>query len=226
MRHGAGRVFGYAVLASLVLHALVLFALPAARELRALVPPEVEPLIARVERLAPPPAPQPAPPPAAKPDAREPAAPARLHVLKPSPAVESHAQPASPKPAPPHPSPPPAPIAAAPPPPARAPATALDPAARSDYARRINEAAERFKVYPRVAIDNGWRGEVGLEMLIGADGGIAALRVSRSSGHKVLDEQALKMFARAKPEVRLPAALRGHAFALELRAVFRLDGRT
>ncbi|MGH8706924.1 MAG: energy transducer TonB, partial [Burkholderiales bacterium] len=108
---------------------------------------------------------------------------------------------------------------AAPPPP-----PALDPRIRSDYAQRINAAAERYKVYPRVAIDNNWRGEVELLMVIAADGRIASLRVTKSSGHRVLDDQALEMFARAKPAVRVPAALRGREFELELRAVFRLEG--
>jgi protein TonB len=221
MRDRAGRLLGYAVLASLLLHALVFTILPAAREFAALVPPEPEPLIARVEQLEPPPAPAPA----AKPEVRKPAPQPHVRVVKPAPVAEAVAEPAPPKPDPispvPAPAPQPVPAQAVPAPASSPPA--LDPRIRSDYALRINEAAERYKVYPRVAIDNNWQGEVGLVMAIGSDGRIASLRVTKSSGHRVLDEQALEMFARAKPRVRIPAALRGRAFELELRAVFRLE---
>ncbi len=229
MRDRARRVFGYAVFASLLLHALVFYVLPVARELNALLPQEAEPLIARVEHLEPPPPPKPAP------EIRKPAPPPPpVQVVKPVPAPASAPAPV-PEPAPvappaPAPEPAPAPVAMAPPlavaPPAPAPAPppAIDPRMRSDYAQRISAAAERYTVYPRVAIDNNWRGEVAVVMAIAADGRIASLRVARSSGHPVLDDQALEMFARAKPEVRMPAALRGRAFELELRAVFRLEG--
>lgn len=227
MRDRASRLLGYAVLASLLLHALVFYILPAAREFAALVPPEAEPLIARVEQLEPPPAPAPEP----EPEVRKSAPPAPMHVVKPMPAraAEPVPEPAPPQPDPVLPAPAPAPAVApqplpAQPVPAPAPSTpAIDPHLRSDYAQRINAAAERYKVYPRVAIDNNWQGEVELVMAIGSDGRIASLRVTKSSGQRVLDDQALEMFARAKPRVRMPAALRGHAFELELRAVFRLE---
>jgi protein TonB len=230
MRDRASRVIGYAVLASLLLHALVFYVLPVARELNALLPQEAEPLIARVEHLEPPPPPpvpfqaaprKPVPPPSVQKTMPEPAPAPRLEPMSPLPPQPASAEPAPAlAPAPVAQVAPAAPAAAppAPPPPA------LDPRLRSDYAQRITAAAERYKVYPRVAIDNNWRGEVELVMAIGADGRVASLRVTKSSGHRVLDDQALDMFARAKPGVRLPAALRGQAFELELRAVFRLEG--
>ena len=60
-------------------------------------------------------------------------------------------------------------------------------------------------------------------MRIGADGAIASLRVATSSGYAVLDRRALEMFRQAFSRVALPAELRGEAFEMELRAVFRLD---
>ena len=228
MRDRASRVLGYAVLASLLLHALVFYILPAAREFATLVPLEAEPLNAHFEQLEPPPAPAPA----AKPEVRKPAPRAPVRVVEPAPvpvaeavAEEPLAQPAPPEPDPvtPAPAPTPQPLRAQPVPAPAPSSPAIDPRMRSDYARRINQAAERYRVYPRVAIDNNWQGEVELVMAIGSDGRIASLRVAKSSGQRVLDEQALEMFARATPRVRMPAALRGRAFELELRAVFRLE---
>jgi len=225
VRDRANRVLGYAVLASLLLHVLVFNVLPLARDMSALVPREAEPLIARVEQLEPAP---PAPEPAAPPRARKPAPQAPVLVAKPAPApapvAEPIAEPAPPRPDPVVLAPQPAPAQPAPAPSAPAPPPAIDPRIRSDYAQLINEEAERHKVYPRVAIDNVWQGEIVLVMAIRDDGRIASLRVTQSSGHRVLDDQALEMFARAKPQVRVPAALRGREFELELRAVFRLDG--
>ena len=221
MRDGASRILGCAVLASLLLHALVFLVLPAAGELSALVPPEAEPLVARVEHLEPPPAP------AVVREVHKPVSQAPVRVAKPAPSpaprAEPVAEPAPPKPDPVAPAPAPQPLPAQP---VGAPAPsppAIDPRMRSDYARRINEAAERHKIYPRVAIDNLWQGEVDLVMAIASDGRIASLRVTNSSGHRVLDDQALDMFARAKPQVRMPAGLRGREFEMELRAVFRLE---
>ena len=229
MRDRASRVLGYAVLASLLLHALVFYVLPAAREMAALLPSEREPLIARVEHLDPP-APAPVPAPAAVRAVRKPAPPDPVPVATPAPAPLLTPPPTPtpavqlPAPTPAPTAPAPAPVAALQAPPTSAPPPAVDPRLRSDYARRIHEEAERYKVYPRVAIDNNWQGEIGLVMAIAGDGRMASLRVVRSSGHKVLDDQALEMFQRAKPRVRVPAALRGRAFELELRAVFRLEG--
>jgi protein TonB len=82
--------------------------------------------------------------------------------------------------------------------------------------------AARFKRYPRSAIDNNWEGSVVVRMTVGADGRIAALGVARSSGHEVLDQQALDMFRTAKPFVQLPPELAGREFELELRAIYSL----
>ena len=87
---------------------------------------------------------------------------------------------------------------------------------------RVESLGKRYKRYPRVAIDNNWEGEVVVRMAVGADGRIAALRVARSSGHEVLDRQALEMFRSAKPRVQIPGELRGREFELELRAVYSL----
>jgi len=57
MRDGANRAFGYAILASILLHALLLLALPSLRELAAQLPAAPRPLVARLVQATPPPAP-------------------------------------------------------------------------------------------------------------------------------------------------------------------------
>jgi protein TonB len=102
------------------------------------------------------------------------------------------------------------------------PASAVEAGALERYREAVTRAAARFKRYPRVAIDNDWEGEVVVLVAIGADGRVAALRVKRSSGHEVLDLQALQMFDNASRSVPVPAELRGRACELELRAIYNL----
>lgn len=219
MRGGADRAFALALLASILLHALLLGVLPSWRAPPA--PPAPLPLTARLaeppaqveETRPPPPA---TPPPAARPQ------PTR----------------AAPRRAPPPAAPPALPVAAAPAPPPAAPAPAAslarleplpapsaaapDADARERYRAGLNAAATRFKRYPRAAIDNSWEGEVVVLLTIGADGRIAALRLRTSSGYEILDRQALDMFRNAKPFVPLPRELRGVEFEVELRAIYSL----
>jgi len=233
MREGAARAIAIAFLASIALHAAIFSVLPRARELMALLPPEPVPLIARVVRPAPPPKPAPAPvqevrKPAPPPPRRASIAttgPAPIATPEPGPA----AQPPAREPRPlalevaPAAAPAPAPAVVAPAP--QPAAVSIDLGAVERFRQGLIAEAARDKPYPRVAIDNNWQGEVVVRMLVGADGRIAGLSVAQSSGHEVLDRQALEMFRNAKPRVPVPAALRGRAFELELRAVYSLSAQ-
>jgi len=219
------RVFHYALAASLVLHAVLLFGLPGLREGRAVAetpgvlvarlveppsapaqtPPKAEPVPPRVD----PPPPRVEPPPKPPP------------LRKPSPI----AQPEPPQPAPqppaaaPAPAAPPAAAASAPGPVARTeaqPGPAGDPELGSlkEYEGRLSFFAARYKVYPRVAVDNAWEGNVEVAVVIGANGVLRSISVRTSSGHDVLDRQAMEMFRRAKPLVPIPPALAGKEFTV------------
>lgn len=229
MRDGANRAFGYAILASILLHALLLLALPSLRELAAKPPPP--PLIAHLVQTVPKPAPAnpveeiKPPEPKRRPVAARPVA--RPEPVRQAPAPDpTSVRPAVSEPAPPAPEAPTAPSVPGPlvriePQPAAAPA-APDPGVLDRYRLQILTAAARFKHYPRPAIDNNWEGEVVVRMTIGADGSIAALGIKSSSGHEILDRQALEMFRIARPFVLLPPELAGREFELELRAIYGL----
>lgn len=238
------RTFGYAVAASIALHALALAAqLPAKRQIVE-APPE-PPLVAHLVELPPP-----APPAVAK---EEPAKP-KPQPTRPKPI----AKPAPPKPAPaPRPS---TPIAAAPPTPAPPPvieeppmpegvdhaspelaplappptvaAIAPPPVAPPDpaadlarFRQELVDMAVRYKRYPRMALDNGWTGDVVVRIDVAASGAVRSVQVKTSSGYSVLDEQALEMFRRAAPAVQVPPALHGKDFSVEVRAIYNLQDR-
>ena len=236
------RTFYYAVGASLVFHALLLFALPGLREGRST--PEIPGvLVARivepprvVPTAAPPQAPAARPPEPPEPRVETPPKPPPP-VRKPSPLAERPAEPAPPppvtQPAPPSTEPqpptPPSTVASVPSPatpgaqaetPPR-PADAYQGSLR-DYEAQLSFMAGRFKRYPRVAVDNAWEGNVEVELLIGANGVLRSVKVVASSGYNVLDQQAIEMFKQAKPRVPIPPALVGREFSVTRRVTFEL----
>ncbi len=231
MRDGPNRALGYAILASILLHALLLLALPSLRELAAR--PARLPLVAHLVQALPKPAPAAPVEEVRKPPVRDTPPPRPRALAKPEPVLRAPVP--EPAPAPERPAvSEPAPRAAAAPitPAAPGPVTRLeprpaapagpDPGVLERYRLQLLSAAARFKRYPRSAIDNNWEGEVVVRMTIGADGRIAALGIKTSSGHPMLDQQALEMFRISKPFVLLPPELAGREFELELRAIYSL----
>jgi protein TonB len=235
------RTFGYAAAASVALHgAVLLMNAPPMRE--ALVPPPEPPLIARLAEPAPPPRVEPETPPA-PPPAPAPAPQKRVAKTKPkpkpaprpsepvaapesepqleaktmdSPAETDSTQSEAPAPAA---APPVATIAPSPP-------AAPDPGeALARFRQQLVDLAVRYKRYPRVALDNGWTGDVQVRIDMAPSGAVSAVTVRTSSGYEILDAQALEMFRKAAPQVAVPAALRGKAFSVDVRAIYNLQDR-
>ncbi|MGA8050794.1 MAG: energy transducer TonB, partial [Burkholderiales bacterium] len=93
----------------------------------------------------------------------------------------------------------------------------------AQYRLAIIAAAKRYKRYPRVALDNNWQGRAQVHMAIGANGTIASMTIRTSSGHDILDRQALDMIRNAIPLTSVPAGLVGKPFAIEIPVVFSLE---
>ena len=74
--------------------------------------------------------------------------------------------------------------------------------------RRIDEA----KRYPLLASRSGVGGSVGIEFRIDLKGQPAEIRIAQSSGHPILDEEAVETIRRAAPfpsyKGKLPVTLR------------------
>jgi TonB family protein len=58
--------------------------------------------------------------------------------------------------------------------------------------QQLKEAIKTRFTYPRIARRMGWEGLVGLSFHIENDGSLNKIRIARSSGHKILDENARK----------------------------------
>lgn len=99
---------------------------------------------------------------------------------------------------------------------------AADAATLAQYRLAVIETARRYKRYPRVALDNNWEGRAEVHMEIRPDGALATLAVRASTGHEVLDREALDMIRQAKAQTPVPAGLRGRKFAIEIPVIFSL----
>jgi protein TonB len=229
------RAFHYAILASLALHAVLLFTFDNPDRARALrFPP---PIIARLMEPEPAPAPvpstqpmneeqtprtkpaaprvsRPVPPAAPKPPAEAPA------PQPPIPALP--ATPAQPSPAAEAPEAPVASIIETPPASAPPAVEARESLSRDQYRLQLIDEARRHKRYPPLARENNWQGDVLVAVVIGANGR-PTVTLKGSSGYEVLDRQALEMFRQAARAVAVPPALRGREFALDVRAVYGLE---
>lgn len=203
----------------------------------AVAAPEPEPLPEPVKPPEPPPPPLPKPTPIPVPAKPEPPKP---EPPKPAPKVsEPVAKPqeqALPTPAPevisvapkenvPAPMPAPAPAPVAPPTPAPPPGPSqqdID-AARSQYSSLLARTIGKYKQYPKIAQMRGWQGEVLLEVHCDAQGNVVQTLIKQSSGHNVLDEQAMTMVKKASPLPPAPDVLKNKALILLIPVPFTLE---
>lgn len=91
------------------------------------------------------------------------------------------------------------------------------------YAEAVRSRILRDQRYPGEALANAWQGTTEVTVVIGADGQVKGARVAASSGHPVLDAEAV---AKARSALDLPAPprfLQGREFTLAVPIVFRLD---
>jgi protein TonB len=220
--HSRRFLFG-ALLISLSLHLFLLFGWGRARPL----PPSLPQPAIQVVVSARPPAPATAPAPLPVPEKTPAAVPKRL--LSPvSPAVEKvQAAPLAPSV-----SPAPAdPVAheVAVPSPAASPAR---PRPESEgvsvdglrqYRIELAGAARRFRNYPVLARSRGWEGVAEISVSVHAGVPSPSVQLVKSSGHGVLDEQALAMLSRAVAATPLPESLQGRSFVVPMPIRFSLE---
>ena len=99
----------------------------------------------------------------------------------------------------------------------------VDKGTLEQYRLALIMATRRYKRYPATAMENGWQGSVEVHMVIGANGAIADASIKTSSGHEVLDNQAMDMLKKGKTTVQVPASLRGREFTIDVPVIFSLE---
>jgi protein TonB len=73
------------------------------------------------------------------------------------------------------------------------------------YFTKIKQLIESHWEYPEVALRYGLQGRLALQFMIGANGQLEQLRLVRSSGSQVLDEEAVRAIKAAAPFPPIPA---------------------
>lgn len=92
----------------------------------------------------------------------------------------------------------------------------------ANYTKTISGQVGRLKQYPSIARLRGWQGTAVISILLAADGTILQVRVEQSSGHDVLDSQALAMVRQAEPLPPYPERHDGDPLTVRLPIVFAL----
>ena len=92
-----------------------------------------------------------------------------------------------------------------------------------EYRLGLAREARRFKRYPTVARENAWTGVVVLMIQGAASSAVPMVSIDQSSGHAVLDAQALEMVEKATRLAPLPVSLMGKRFVISLPIHYRLD---
>ena len=94
--------------------------------------------------------------------------------------------------------------------------------AQDDFSRELAIHIAKFKKYPRIAARRGWQGEVVLEVELTGKGQLIKKEVMKSSGHKPLDTEAMKMIDRAVPFPAPPSILSESTFTILVPISFTL----
>ena len=128
--------------------------------------------------------------------------------------------------------PPPSPVATVQPPPVAAPQPRTSTPKMDEeqenrmlatYGQSISKEIKRYQKYPPIAQRRGWEGTAEVSLQISAEGKVTAITLAKSSGHTVLDQEALEMVRRASPLPQAPPDLRGHALVVAVPIVFKLQ---
>ncbi len=111
--------------------------------------------------------------------------------------------------------PPAAPVTPGPPAPANS-------KARDSYIATLVAWLNRHKKYPTQARRDRVQGVTVVRFTINPDGAVVASAITRSSGHPVLDEAALEVFARANPVPAIPESISRGPLTLTVPIEFAL----
>jgi TonB family protein len=76
--------------------------------------------------------------------------------------------------------------------------------------------------YPEEAVQFGWSGTALVDVLVAGNGAIKTIALSRSSGFKVLDDQAIEMVKRVS-KLWVPARLRGRDTSVTVPIGFQMQ---
>ncbi len=93
--------------------------------------------------------------------------------------------------------------------------------ARAEVEARLRAHLARHFVYPEVARQRGWEGEVVVRLRLIPPGTVEHVQVARSSGYYVIDQAAVRALERADLS---DVTVLPHSFEIQLPIIYRLRG--
>lgn len=93
------------------------------------------------------------------------------------------------------------------------------------YRIGLAREARSHRRYPPLALERGWTGTAEIQVDVSRQGRARQILLARSSGHEILDREAVTMMSHAAALAALPDSLRGQEFAVRLPVVFDLADR-
>ena len=89
------------------------------------------------------------------------------------------------------------------------------------YVARIRQSIESVWQYPEIALRHGLQGKLALEFTILGDGQLEGLRLVRSSGSSLLDEEALRAIRAAAPFPAIPPWIKPNPLPISATMEYR-----
>lgn len=99
---------------------------------------------------------------------------------------------------------------------------AVSPEGERLYRLSLAREARHFRHYPELARAYGWEGEVVVTVATSTMGGVPVVSLGRSSGHRILDDQAIDMMAQAVGRASIPPEMLGRNFRISIPLEYRL----
>lgn len=96
-------------------------------------------------------------------------------------------------------------------------------AALGQYSSTLGRAIAKHKSYPKIAQMRGWQGDCLLDLKLDGNGNVLSASIKETSGHEVLDNQALEMARKAAPFPAPPDVLRDRSFNITVPVSFKLE---
>lgn len=90
------------------------------------------------------------------------------------------------------------------------------------YRLNLAREARRFKTYPDLARASGWQGVAIVAIDAPSIGALPVVSLARSSGHRVLDDQALEMMTQAVARALIPPEMAGRRFRISVPLEYSL----
>jgi protein TonB len=92
------------------------------------------------------------------------------------------------------------------------------------YNRWLKAKVERVLKYPELAAMSGLQGTLYIQFDIMKDGSLGSLELLKSSGYKILDDEALRAIRDSAPFQPLPDAWKKESYTIRAAVLFYLNG--